>query len=276
VHKLLSKKILIGFIALIAGCQVQGPGINVHLTDNPIMVNNTLNSTVAIVEARPSGLIGPICTAFYISPRILGTANHCVKPRGTQATQIAPGLSISTPVENLEQELGREILIVDLKSHNDFINNHDANPMITVHRTTVIQFDEERDIALIKLVDGEPSSLYYFRVSGILPNVGSRIYEIGMPMRQFWLFTQGIVSSVRRYPDGHVEIIHQAHVTHGASGGPVFNDGGEIIGITTAFIRDTNYIGYAATSLDLLRLLHLEEHPSHEICTKPQCALPSS
>jgi len=274
-----NNKIIALVVFALFGCQVQGPAYSGHLTDSSVMINDTLNSTAAIVMQGPSGLFSPICTAFYISPRILATANHCVVPPTTHIVQVAPGISIEMPAESVPvesvSELGREILIVNHQEYNDSIESGAETLAVTIHQTKVVQFDTGRDIALIELISTERSSEHFFRVSDTLPTVGSRVYEIGMPAGELWLFTQGIVSSIRRLANGHSEVVHQANVTHGASGGPLFNDRGEIVGVTTSFIQNATYIGYAASSVDLLGLLHKYRNPTHKICTTNQCLLRS-
>ena len=39
--------------------------------------------------------------------------------------------------------------------------------------------------------------------------------------------------------------MHDSGIAPGSSGGPLINDLGLVVGINTAYVRDTNFIGFA-------------------------------
>ena len=57
---------------------------------------------------------------------------------------------------------------------------------------------------------------------------GERVMTIGSPLNQRQIMTTGIASKVEAHA-----IISDINITHGNSGGPLFNSIGEVVGITT-------------------------------------------
>jgi serine protease Do len=101
-----------------------------------------------------------------------------------------------------------------------------------------------KDIAILK-IEGD-SNLPTLKISADrLPDVGEQLYVYGYPgpvtNNDFVsaesaiepTFTTGIVSAVKRSVNGWPVIQTDANINHGSSGGPVCNNKGEVIGITT-------------------------------------------
>lgn len=65
-----------------------------------------------------------------------------------------------------------------------------------------------------------------------LPKVGETVYAIGTPKGYEKSITRGLVSQLRRRR-GTVTIQTDAAISPGSSGGGLFNEKGELIGITT-------------------------------------------
>jgi serine protease Do len=101
-----------------------------------------------------------------------------------------------------------------------------------------------KDIAILK-IDGD-SSLPTLRIAGKqLPQVGEQLYVYGYPgpatNNDFVsaesslepTLTTGIVSAIKKSVGGWPVIQMDANINHGSSGGPVCNERGEVIGLTT-------------------------------------------
>ena len=67
---------------------------------------------------------------------------------------------------------------------------------------------------------------------------GSEVFAFGHPMGMAWSLSKGIISSTERYArHPYIKSVQvDAAINKGNSGGPVFNDKGEIIGIATLMI----------------------------------------
>jgi len=104
--------------------------------------------------------------------------------------------------------------------------------------TGILAKDENRDLALIA-VDVKDNALKSARLGSIQKvQQGQTVIAIGNPLGEEYTVTDGIVSAIRER-DGYKYIQTSAPISPGNSGGPLFNEQGEVIGITTFSIRDT-------------------------------------
>ena len=122
-------------------------------------------------------------------------------------------------------------------------NNHVVSNAETVQVTTddgktfaakVIGTDPRTDLALIKV---EGSGFPYAKLADAAPRVGDWVLAVGNPFGLGGTVTAGIVSARGRdigmgAYDNFVQI--DAAVNKGNSGGPAFNQAGEVIGVNTA------------------------------------------
>ncbi len=119
------------------------------------------------------------------------------------------------------------------------------------YKATIVGTDPPHDLAVIqiKAPDLVPSVLGDSRNL----QVGQKVYAIGNPFGLAGTMTRGIVSSIRpvREPNGAMideAIQTDAAINPGNSGGPLMNGHGEVIGINTMILSNTNQsagIGFA-------------------------------
>lgn len=107
----------------------------------------------------------------------------------------------------------------------------------------ILAIDEDRDIAILSfksLTNLKPLKLAQN------PDVkrGQPVATIGYPKGLSNTFATGIVSAILDDEDEQ-GIQFTAPISHGSSGGALFNAQGEVIGITTALIEDGQNINYA-------------------------------
>ncbi len=125
----------------------------------------------------------------------------------------------------------------------------------------VVGFDEEFDLAVLK-IDGRDLPVLPLGDSDAL-SVGDQVYAVGNPMGDLYgSMTKGIVSALGRegsdVPNGLGMIQTDAPLNVGNSGGPLLNDRGQVVGITSAKItgieNDTviEGLGLAIPVTDLL------------------------
>ena len=129
------------------------------------------------------------------------------------------------------------------------------------YKATVIASDSKADLAIIKIND---SSFHGF---GDIPysiktktaNVGEHVYVLGYPMVQAMgtevKLTDGIISSRSGYQGDYSTYQISAPLQPGNSGGPMFDNDGQIIGITNAGINQADNVGYAIKTSYLYNLL---------------------
>jgi tetratricopeptide (TPR) repeat protein len=83
---------------------------------------------------------------------------------------------------------------------------------------------------------------------------GDIVYALGAPEGLALSLTNGIVSSFRN-SDGKFRIQTTAPISHGSSGGPLFDETGLVVGITTSLLADAPGIYFSVGVGDLKRLL---------------------
>lgn len=109
-----------------------------------------------------------------------------------------------------------------------------------------IFIDKENDLAGLK-IDG----IGFYKVRFVGPkkvSIGQKVYVISSPMGWENTISEGILSGVRQI-DEHRKILQiTAPVSPGSSGGPVFNEQGEVIGVATAVLEEAQNINFAVPS----------------------------
>lgn len=101
------------------------------------------------------------------------------------------------------------------------------------------------DLALVEVPEaGKPLTL----ATRSELRVGTWVASVGHGMGGIWTFTTGMISNI--YPAGHERPVFQTQIplNPGASGGPVFDSAGNVLGIVTAGIEDSNAINFAIRS----------------------------
>lgn len=111
--------------------------------------------------------------------------------------------------------------------------------------TVIVGVDKGHDLALLRITPKKP--LPVLRLgdsSGVSP--GDRIYAIGNPLGVFdYSITDGLISQVRPLSADLTILQISAAISQGSSGGPLFNQFGEVIGVTTAIITQGQAINLA-------------------------------
>ena len=109
----------------------------------------------------------------------------------------------------------------------------------------LVGYDEEKDLAVIRMVDAEGLPAAKFGDSDAL-TVGDPVYAIGNPLgvELRGTLTDGIVSAINRdvYVDGVTMTLIQtnAALNNGNSGGPLINQYGQVVGINTMKMGSTD------------------------------------
>lgn len=107
---------------------------------------------------------------------------------------------------------------------------------------TVVAVDHHNDLATLT-VDAEVVAIPV-KLSATPPKPGDVVFVIGNPEGLEKAISQGIVSGIRKV-DGQEFIQITAAISHGSSGGPVFDGKGEVIGVTVGMLDSGQNLNFA-------------------------------
>ncbi|MCL1970309.1 MAG: trypsin-like peptidase domain-containing protein [Candidatus Bathyarchaeota archaeon] len=157
---------------------------------------------------------------------------------------------------------GQQVIVT-----NNHVINSGSNITVTFadgssYSATVLGSDAYADLAILK-VNNIPSSVPSLKlVSSSTLNAGDAVIAIGSPYGLTGTITTGIISALGRTITESINnraitiadvIQTTAEINHGNSGGPLINYKGEVVGITTATVSNSQGLGFAISSDTILR-----------------------
>lgn len=134
----------------------------------------------------------------------------------------------------------------------------------------VEKIDQVADLALLK-IEKPPQPTAYLKIGDASKlAVGQDVHAIGHPEGAIWTYTKGLISQIRpnfkwTYSDGTKHIANiiqtQTPIFHGSSGGPLIDDSGEIVGITS-FGGESQVVNFAVAADEIQMFLQRKESRS--------------
>jgi S1-C subfamily serine protease len=131
------------------------------------------------------------------------------------------------------------------------IKLHDGTPYKV---TAIAGVDPGRDLALLRIQPGKPLKALHLGDSDQM-TAGDQVIAIGNPLGVFdYSVSSGLISQVRpvctpqeaKCPPGGLTLLQiSAPISQGSSGGPLFNQFGEVVGVTTLIIAQGQSINFA-------------------------------
>jgi len=244
--------------------------------ENQANIEHLQRSVVALVQEDSVGrVVGPTCTAFWVGPRLLATAHHCVVDRVSHVVVIAPGISMVLHEEREpEPTVGRKISFVDRASYENWIQSDGSafgdNP--EVRTAVVVAGNEENDIALMELEETDTlESRDFLRIRPFPVAVGERIFTMGMPQGQQWILSEGMIVGLRNTSGRRNRLLHNAHIAPGASGSPLIDNDGFLVGVNVAYVSGASYLAVAIPIAPLeelmLSLTNVTKHVAPRLST---------
>jgi hypothetical protein len=141
-----------------------------------------------------------------------------------------------------------------------------------------INIDPANDLVLMQLV-GERNSAVVLPAVRIadsrLVAAGQRIYTVSAPRGLPQSFSDGLLSAIRSI-NGQQLLQITAPISPGSSGGPVFNQEGEVVGVIREQLTSGQNLNFAVPIDAVVRLLNtpgplVEDHPTTSV---PECRKP--
>lgn len=167
-----------------------------------------------------------------------------------------------------------------LKSHDLFVTNYhvvsgfhevaihdnDRNPYLA----RVVLVNPALDIALM-VADGDFSQLPELSLAADdALEIGGKVSVAGYPYGMPFTVTEGSVSSPKQLMDGKYYIQTDAAVNPGNSGGPIFNENNEVVGVTVSKFSNADNMGFGIRVEALRKLLEVVDDMDRS-CFQVQC-----
>ena len=140
----------------------------------------------------------------------------------------------------------------------------------------VEKIDEVADLALLR-IEKAPQPIKYLKIGDASKlTVGQDVHAIGHPEGAIWTYTKGLISQLRpnykwTYSDGtkhSANIIQtQTPIFFGSSGGPLIDDSGDIVGITS-FGGESQVVNFAVAADEIHMFLQRKESRSTSTVTR--------
>lgn len=111
------------------------------------------------------------------------------------------------------------------------------------YKATVLGINGSEDIAVLVVENGDFPYLAVADTS--VMKTGDDIYAIGAPKGMAYTLTKGTISAKERIIQNNSYIQIDAAINEGNSGGPLLNDNGQVLGMNTLKMSDSEGIGLA-------------------------------
>jgi len=131
----------------------------------------------------------------------------------------------------------------------------------------IFKVDKLRDLAIITIPEVEFPLIPIPMGKQSQIKIGDDVFVIGHPRGYQWTMTRGTISGL----DFHQEVrkFHtDAAINPGNSGGPAINSRGEMIGLTTYILAETNDMGFAVSIGEIKEFCHLFLDPHYSFTPK--------
>lgn len=108
----------------------------------------------------------------------------------------------------------------------------------------LLHIDKENDVVMLK---ADAKGLLSVKIGDISKeHIGEKVYVISSPQEFENTVSDGILSGIREIVSSGRKIFQiTAPVSEGSSGGPVFNEYGEVIGIATFIVKEAQNLNFA-------------------------------
>lgn len=118
---------------------------------------------------------------------------------------------------------------------------------------SILAYDKDIDLAVLKInADGLSVPTICYKEH----SVGTEVYTIGSSKGLTDTFSSGMITYANREIDEVQYVQHNAAISNGNSGGPLLNRYGEVIGINTMTVKESQNLNFAISVKELSNLLY--------------------
>lgn len=124
--------------------------------------------------------------------------------------------------------------------------------------TSIAGVDRGHDLALMRIKPRGSLPTVHLGDSSVV-SAGDRIYAIGNPLGMDYSVSDGLISQVRQLSAELTILQISAPISQGSSGGPLFNQFGEVIGVTTMIVTQGQNINLAVPGNYLVPMVQQQQ-----------------
>lgn len=217
-------------------------------TKVPLHIDDLDNKTVAFVMLDRDGDRSPFCTGVWVSQTVILTAWHCISGR----------IKLLNDTSESEVPLTTETVVFEYVVKSQAVG-HFAEVTGELHQSVFLDSDVKNDIALVRTVGATPQHPYAKLADNVVR--GESVHVVGHPIGFYWTYVTGHVSALRNpgwfyHQPTLGEIVQlSSPIWKGNSGGGVFNDNGELIGILSFISSEAPNTAFAIHVNEVRRLM---------------------
>ena len=126
---------------------------------------------------------------------------------------------------------------------------------------SILGYEIDHDVAAVQVSGASLPALSTETIEE--PKVGDRVVAIGAPLGLESTVSEGIVSAIRDAGTMHI-IQTTASISPGSSGGPLLNEFGRVIGLTTSTVLNGQSINFVVSARHVSELLNRKQPMSLE------------
>ncbi|WP_273566369.1 trypsin-like peptidase domain-containing protein [Maribacter halichondriae] len=121
------------------------------------------------------------------------------------------------------------------------------------HVANVVMVNPEVDLAFLHIDGFENTATNITLDENVIVMNTQKVFINGYPFGMPYTITEGIVSSISQPMGSRHYIQTDAAVNPGNSGGPMLNEAGNLVGVTTSKFNDADNVGFGIKHLDLIK-----------------------
>jgi serine protease Do len=183
-----------------------------------------------------------------------------------------------SPSHNIDYTIGGTGFLIDPKGlmvTNAHIVKNSRNIIVENARgqkfnAVVKKLDEARDVAIIKIDDPDfkPFNSLPYGIRKNPSDLAEEIFTLGFPRPEV-VYTEGYLSAKTGYKGDTLSCQLSIAASYGNSGGPIFNENGEVIGILTSRETQTPGTVFAVQSKYIYQAIEeMKKNPVYKISSK--------
>lgn len=228
-----------GALGFLAGCcsAVQTNGTPI-VSPTPVQLNEL---TIALTHVDDDGDTAPYCSGVWVDKDRILTADHCARALIEESIvkQLFFDIIDGNPTPS-QEDVERLIDLAEQDAELDYITYADFSGVFktpkVVRKARVLRHDRAHDLALLTTEDS-PEHLSAVLVM-TTPSIGEDMQVVGHPGGLGWSYTHCTLSAFREVDFKVTKTVGPwvqcaGEVWKGNSGGGLFNDRGELVGIAS-------------------------------------------